>query len=86
MINHLNKQLDEKYEKRAKMSEVQMQSIVRDSLNLDRENRKQIMLMIRRYNTNAVNFKSDGCRIILNKLSKELIQEIYNFIQYKIQS
>ena len=68
------------------MSEVQMQSIVRDALNLDRENRKQVMLMIRRHNSSAVNFKADGCRIILNKLPEELIREIYNFIQYKIQS
>ena len=68
------------------MSEVQMQSIVKDALNLDKENRRQVMLMIRRHNSSVVNFKADGCRIILNKLPKELIQEIYNFIQYKIQS
>jgi hypothetical protein len=63
-----------------------MQSIVRDAINLNKEDRVQVMLMIRRHNSNLPNFQVDGCRIILNKLPEELINKIFNFIQYKIQS
>lgn len=68
------------------MTEIQMQSIVQDALNLDRDNRVLIAKMIYRHNPDLIFVKADGCRIILNKLSKEVVREIYNFIQYKIKS
>lgn len=68
------------------MTEVQMQSIVRDAINLDKEDKIRVMIMVRRHNSKLVNFKADGCRIILNNLPEGVINEIYNFIRHKLQS
>lgn len=68
------------------MTEVQMQSIVRDAINLDKDDKIQVMLMVRRYDSKLINFNVDGCRIILNRLPEEVIKEIHNFIKYKLQS
>jgi hypothetical protein len=68
------------------MTEVQMQMIAGEGRNMSPEDAKRIMQMIHRYNPDVLNFKQDGCRIILNKLPDKLINEIYNFIQYKIVS
>jgi len=63
-----------------------MQSIVQDALNLDKENRVHVAKIIYRHNQELIHMKADGCRIILNKLPEEVINEIYNFIQYKLKS
>jgi hypothetical protein len=68
------------------MSEIKMQSIVQDVLNLGREDRVHVAKMIYRHNPDLIYMKPDGCRVILNKLNEELINKIHNFIQYKLTS
>lgn len=67
------------------MTEIRMQAITQDALNLDKENRILVAKIIYRYNPDLVYIKADGCRTILNKLPEEVINEIYNFIQYKLK-
>ena len=67
------------------MTEIQMQKIVQDVLNLDKDNRILVAKMIYRYNPELLYIKADGCRAILNKLPSDLINEICNFIQYKLK-
>ena len=68
------------------MSEIQMRAIVRDVLNLPKDDCVHIMRMIKRHDSSLLIFQNDGCRVILNRLPAELITEIHNFVQYKLHT
>ena len=65
--------------------EIEKEFIVSESSNLDREDRIEILNIVKRYDIKFIKEKRDGSRVRLDRLPEDAVMQIYDFVRRRIE-
>jgi len=58
--------------------------ICSEVVNLSDEDKKTLMIMVKRHDAHLLKRFPDGTRIVLNKLPPKVVENMYNFVKRRL--